>query len=107
MATEKLALGRDDVPGRGLAILAFSVVIFATTWPIMKVALADASPLWMAMTRLWIAAAASFFLLAALGQLRVPARTDLPMVLSVAVLQLGGFFALCNLGLSRMPAGRS
>jgi hypothetical protein len=30
MTTEKLALGRNDVPGRGLAILAFSVVLFAT-----------------------------------------------------------------------------
>ena len=36
-----------------------------------------------------------------------PPRHDLPMVLAVAVLQLAGFFALVNLGLRYVPAGRS
>lgn len=107
MAADRAALGRNDVPGRGIAILAFSVVLFATTWPVMKLALADATPLWMAMVRLWVGTATAFALLVVLGQLRLPGRADVPMVLSIAVLQLAGFFALCNLGLSRVPAGRS
>lgn len=105
--TDRAATGRDDVPARGVALLALSVGLFATTWPIMKMALADATPLWMAMARLWIGAASAFALLAALGQLRIPRRADLPMVVSIAVFQLGGFFALCNYGLSHVPAGRS
>src|SRR5581483_4144803 len=84
---------------RGLAALALSVVLFATAWPAMKIALRDSTPLWMAGARLWLATAAAFLLLLGLGQLRRPARHDVPMVLSIAVFQLAGFFMLANLGL--------
>ena len=49
----------------------------------------------------------AFVLLAFLGRLRWPARGDWPIVLSVGALQLASFFALTNLGMQSLPAGRS
>ena len=46
-------------------------------------------------------------LLAALGRLKFPSRIDWPIVLSVGVFQLTGYFTLANLGLQFVPAGRS
>lgn len=109
MTADKLSSSSIGRPAssRGLAALAVSVVLFATAWPVMKIALRDATPLWMAAARLWLAAASAFLLLLVLGQLRRPARHDLPMILSVGVLQLAGFFALSNLALRYVSAGRS
>ncbi len=46
-------------------------------------------------------------LLAALGRLSWPHRDDWPVILSVGGLQLSCFFALANLGVQSLPAGRS
>ncbi len=48
-----------------------------------------------------------FLLLAALRQLRRPTRRDLPIILTVGLLQLALFFALTNEALAHLPAGRS
>ena len=50
----------------------------------------------------------TMFAVAALaGQLRVPSRHDLPVVLSVGLLQMGAFMALVNWGLEFVGAGRA
>jgi drug/metabolite transporter (DMT)-like permease len=46
-------------------------------------------------------------LLGCLGRLRWPSRRDLPSLLAIGVLQLSGFFALCHLAVSLVPAGRT
>src|SRR3977135_2275458 len=51
--------------------------------------------------------AASFLLLPWLGQLRLPSRRDIPIILSVGLFQLTFFFTLANIGLFYLPAGRS
>src|SRR5258708_15449764 len=45
--------------------------------------------------------------MAGLGRLRWPHREDWPVILSVGGLQLTSFFALANLGVQSLPAGRS
>ena len=45
--------------------------------------------------------------MAALGRLSLPHREDWPVILSVGGLQLTSFFALANLGVQSLPAGRS
>lgn len=100
---------RTTVPprARALGLLLLSAVLFGTTWPIQKIGLRDASPIWLAAGRAWLSAGAAFALLLALGQLRRPTRHDLPIVLSIALFQLAAFFALSNIGLRYVPAGRS
>ncbi|SDC14021.1 Permease of the drug/metabolite transporter (DMT) superfamily [Belnapia rosea] len=91
---------------QGLRYLAVSVVLFGGVWPITKVALAHATPLWFALNRCVMAGAVTALLLAALGRLRWPVRGDWPCILAIGLLQLGGFFALTHIALSWVPAGR-
>ena len=91
----------------GLRYLAVSVVLFGGIWPVTKHAFAHATPLWFALNRAGLAALVSALLLAALGRLRPPRRTDLPAVAAIGLLQLGGFFALTHLALGLVPAGRT
>jgi drug/metabolite transporter (DMT)-like permease len=92
---------------RAIFLIAVPVVLFGFGWPVNKVALEYATPLWFAAGRAILSAAMSFAIVLALGQWRRPAWHDLPIILSVGVLQLASFFALTNLGLYFLPAGRS
>ena len=91
----------------GLRYLAVSVLLFGGVWPVTKHAFAHATPLWFALNRAGLAALASALLLAALGRLRLPGWADLPAVVAIGLLQLGGFFALTHLALDFVPAGRT
>ncbi len=90
-----------------LRLLLIAVTLFGGAWPITKAALADASPLWFAVSRTLLGALVSGVGLAIFGQLRLPARQDWPAVLGVGLLQLGGFFALTHLAVALVPAGRT
>ncbi len=90
-----------------LRYLLISILLFGGIWPISKDALRDASPLWFALNRAGLAAVVTLAALAAFGRLRLPGRADMPTLLGVGLLQLGGFFALMHLALGVMPAGRS
>ncbi len=90
-----------------LGYLVISVLLFGSVWPVSKDALRDATPLWFALNRAAMAAVVSGLLLAALGRLRLPQRADMPAVLALGLLQLGGFFALMHVALGILPAGRS
>jgi drug/metabolite transporter (DMT)-like permease len=103
------AVGQETAAGnRSVLVLLMVVALFGMTWPVIKIGLSSgATPLWFAVGRAGLSAFASFLLLLALGRLRLPPRADLPIVASVGVLQLMAFFALVNLGLRHVPAGRS
>src|SRR5205085_9801518 len=87
--------------------LAANIILFGLSWPIIKIGLEAASPLWFAAARATLSATVAFLLLAFLGRLKVPPRAEWPIVLSVGVLQLACFFAFANLGMQSLPAGRS
>jgi drug/metabolite transporter (DMT)-like permease len=87
--------------------LAVSIVLFGLTWPVMKIGLLAGTPVWLAAGRATLSALTAFVLLAALGRLSWPHRDDWPVILSVGGLQLSCFFALANLGVQSLPAGRS
>lgn len=87
--------------------LAVAIVLFGLTWPAMKIGLMAGSPIWLAVSRAALSAATAFALVAALGRLARPHRADWPVVLSIGGLQLSCFFALANLGIQSVPAGRS
>jgi drug/metabolite transporter (DMT)-like permease len=73
----------------------------------MKIGLAAGTPVWLAAARATLSALTAFALMAALGRLSLPHREDWPVILSVGGLQLTSFFALANLGVQSLPAGRS
>lgn len=92
---------------KAIALLAVAIGASATAWIAAKIGLTEATPVWYALGRAWLATLAGFALLVALGKFRRPTRADLPVILSVGTLQLGLFFMLINLGIARLPAGRS
>jgi len=101
-----------SAPGAGtraesFGLLALAVLLLGTAWPAMKIGLTGATPIWFAAGRAILGAVASFLLLPWLGQLRLPARRDLAIILSVGLFQLTFFFMLANIGLGYLPAGRS
>lgn len=87
--------------------LAATIVLFGLAWPMLKIGLVAGTPIWLAAARATVAAITAFVLLAALGRLAWPHRDDWPVILSVGGLQLTCFFALANLGVQGLPAGRS
>ncbi|WP_316977685.1 DMT family transporter [Shumkonia mesophila] len=95
-------------PERRAYLLLLAVIfLWGINWPIMKAGLAYISPLWFAASRVALAAAFLFPLLAALGRLRPPRRGDVGVLLSVGVGQVGVNIALVHLGLQFIEAGRS
>lgn len=100
-------LPRSDGRLTAFGLLALTVVLFGSSWPVMKVGLAGATPLWFAAARIGLSAVAAFLLLAALGRLRIPAWRDLPIVATIAICQLTLFHSFSQLGLRHLEAGRS
>ncbi|MFI5001047.1 MAG: DMT family transporter [Reyranellales bacterium] len=96
-----------EIPRVAWLQLAATIVLFGLTWPVMKIGLVAGTPVWLAAGRATMSAVTAFALLAALGRLAWPHRADWPVILSVGGLQLSCFFALANLGVQSVPAGRS
>jgi drug/metabolite transporter (DMT)-like permease len=91
----------------GVAFLIVVVIAWGFTWPVNKVILETLSPLWMMALRSAIATVALFAISIALGRLALPPRSDLPVLLSIALLHMVGFAVLAAWGLRLVPTGRS
>jgi drug/metabolite transporter (DMT)-like permease len=91
----------------GLMMLLVLVVIWALNWPIVKIALADIPPLWLATVRMAIATGCLLVWLVATKKFQLPTRHDVPIILSVGLLQMAVFMAFTNLGLMHVPTGRT
>ena len=92
---------------QGIVFLALAVLGWGLTWPINKVLLESISPFWLSSYRAAIAAVVLFFIAVASGRLIVPPRSDMPMVVSIALLHMVGFSVLAAVGLQLVPVGRS
>jgi drug/metabolite transporter (DMT)-like permease len=88
-------------------LLAAVILLWGTNWPVMKIGLQSITPFWFAVARMSMGAATLFAVLAATGRFRLPSRADLPVVVTVAVLQMATFLSLVNLALLTVDAGRS
>lgn len=91
---------------RALGLLAMTVVLFGASWPVMKVGLASATPLWFAVGRTVLISATVFAVLFVRREARIPPRQDWPLIVSVGTAQMAAFFACSHFGLMHMPAGR-
>jgi drug/metabolite transporter (DMT)-like permease len=98
---------RTESTGRATLLLGLVILLWGVNWPIMKIGLEYMSPLWFAFARVVLGAATLAVLLVARGELRLPPRADLPVLLSVGLLQIGAFLALTHMALQYVGAGRS
>src|SRR5450759_5415228 len=93
---------------RGAAILlVLLALVWGLHWVVTKVGLRDMPPFTYGTLRVAGGLATLVVLLAVRGQLRLPARSDLPIVGSVCFGQVATSVALMNLALQVVPAGRS
>lgn len=88
-------------------LLAVLVVIWAVSWPVIKVGVGVVPPIWFACLRYAVATV----VLVAIGVVRetlhVPSRADRRLVLVSGVLQMAAYAALTALALTKLPAGRA
>lgn len=103
--------GRRGAPvvglGRAYLLLAAIVLLWGANWPVMKVGVTLIPPLWFAFARILLGGLSFAVVLAAMGRLRLPPRRDLPIVVSLGLLQIGIFLILITVAVQFVPAGRS
>ena len=88
-------------------LLIAAILFWGANWTVMKIGLAHASPLWMVAERFLLGAACLFPFVAINGGIHLPPRQDLPIVLSVGLLQMLINAALITVALQTVPPGRS
>ena len=92
---------------RALLLLSAVVLLWGINWPVMKVGLAYIGPLWFALARNGMGCACLFIVLIGLGRLHLPTRRELPVLISVGVLQVAVITGLIHFALQYTEAGRS
>lgn len=99
----------DHTLSRRMAFLLFAVVVvtWGLNWAVTKTIVHSVTPLWTTAIRSAIATVVLFGLLLARGQLIVPRRGDVPVVLVITVFHMVAFSALVAFGLQFVPVGRS
>jgi drug/metabolite transporter (DMT)-like permease len=90
-----------------LVLVGCVVLIWGLSWPVMKSSVAIIPPIWFTVLRYLIGALVLTAILTAFGRLRIPHRRDLPVVLSVGLLQMLVFTALAATALQILPTGRA
>ena len=88
-------------------LLGLLVVIWAVSWPVIKIGVAAVSPIWYGCLRYLIATTCLFALVAVRGELVVPSRSDWRLVAVSGVFQMGAYSALTGLALTILPPGRA
>lgn len=91
----------------GYLLLAFTALTWGINFPILKMGLEYSTPLLYTTLRMILGTTTMFVIAWFLGILRVPHRADIPVVLSVGLLQNMGFITLVTIGMQFMPAGRA
>ena len=90
-----------------ILLLIFVILIWGLNWPINKIGLEYMSPIVFATSRLIIATVSMFLIVILTRNFIWPTRQDLPIILTIGLLQMGIFVLLINVGLHLVEAGRS
>jgi len=90
-----------------VGLFVFVVLAWSLNWVVMKLAVHDISPLWAVTARTALATVVLIPALGASGQLILPRRADLPIILVIALLHMVAFAALMTVGLTYVSAGRA
>ena len=83
------------------------VLIWAVSWPVIKIGVGQIPPIWYGCLRYAIAALILFGLVAVRGELALPPRSDLSLVIVSGALQMAAYSALTGLALTILPPGRA
>jgi drug/metabolite transporter (DMT)-like permease len=99
----------DHSLSRRMALFLFAVVVvtWGLNWAVTKTIVHSVTPLWTTAIRSAIATVVLFGLLLARGQLIVPRRGDVPVVLVITVFHMVAFSALVAFSLQFVAVGRS
>ncbi|MBI2738550.1 MAG: DMT family transporter [Rhodospirillales bacterium] len=94
---------------RTTALVLFSIVVLAwgLNWPVTKVIVRDVPPLWVVTIRSAIGAVVLLGLLWGQGNLIVPRRGDVPVILGIALPHMVAFSTLVAIGIQFVPASRA
>lgn len=92
---------------KGVVLLGFAILIWGINWPVMKAGLSHIGPYWFSATRFALGGICLFALQIATGALRLPTKRDIPLVLSVGLVQMLTFTLLGAIAMTEVPAGRS
>ncbi len=90
-----------------LVLLALVALVWGTHWAIVKIGLQTMPPLTYATLRVLGGLITVLMLQGARGKLRLPPRTDLPVVFSWGLVQVAGGVLIMNLALKAVSAGRA
>lgn len=90
-----------------VVLLAMLVLIWGVSWPVMAEGLKYCPPIWFVVIRLVIAIAVIFGVFAVKRQLILPTMKDIPLLISIGLLQIGFFTLLITVGLEYVEPGRS
>lgn len=92
---------------RNTSLLVLVILTWAVSWPIIKVGVSEVPPIWFGVLRYLIATILTFGVLAVMGGLQMPSRSDWPLVLVSGTLQMGVYSALMAIALVTLPPGRA
>ena len=106
-ATAGAAGGHSYAFGLGYLLLCFNALGWGLNFPVLKLGLTFSPPMLFTCMRMALGTLAMFIIAGLLGVLRLPRRGDLPVLLSVGVLQNMAFITLVTLGVQYLPAGRA
>ena len=93
-------------PRRATALFVVVVLAWGINWSVTKQLVEAIPPLWTSAIRSWIALVGLLMILRASGNLIIPKRGDIPVVLSVALLHMTLFSVLAAAGLRFLPASK-
>lgn len=83
------------------------IVIWAISWPASKIGLQDMPPIWFSALRLSTGFITVFAILLFQKKIKWPSKKDIPLIMSIGLLQMASFLILLNGGLLFVDAGRS
>lgn len=92
---------------KALFILFIAIIIWGGNWPVMKAGLGHITPLWFSMLRFALGGATLFVFQLATRTLYRPVKQDLPLILSIGLLQMMTFTILGSIAMTQVDAGRS
>jgi O-acetylserine/cysteine efflux transporter len=102
-----VAAETDKPKPRDWVLLFSLVLIWAVSWPVIKIGVGQIPPIWYGCLRYAIAALILFGLVRARGELALPPRSDLSLVIVSGALQMAVYSALTGLALTILPPGRA
>lgn len=105
-ATTLRNAARGPNPQDWLLLLSL-VLIWAISWPVIKIGVGQIPPIWYGCLRYAIAAVILFGFVAARGEFALPPRSDLSLVVVSGVFQMAAYSALTGLALTILPPGRA